>query len=261
MRFTKLQALGNDFICLDATASPLPEDLPALARAMTHRRLGAGGDGLLCVLPGDGRGLRMVLYNADGSRAAMCGNGLRCLAVYAWAEGLADPALPLTVETDAGRRTLTAVPGGVRADMGRPVLSPPMELEAGGDRLQLWPVSMGNPHAVLFTGAPEKAPLERLGPALEGHPAFPGGVNVEVVEVLAPDRLRLRVWERGCGETPACGTGACAAFAAAVRTGRAARRGRVELPGGVLALSWPEEDGPIALEGPAAIVFAGEWPG
>ena len=152
MRFTKLQALGNDFICLDATASPLPEDLPALARAMTHRRLGAGGDGLLCVLPGDGRGLRMALYNADGSRGAMCGNGLRCLAVYAWAEGLADPALPLTVETDAGRRTLTAVPGGVRADMGRPVLSPPMELEAGGDRVRLWPVSLGNPHAARFTG-------------------------------------------------------------------------------------------------------------
>ena len=140
MRFTKLQALGNDFICLDCTERPLPADPDRLAVAMASRRLGVGADGLLCVLPGGEGRLRMVLYNADGSRAAMCGNGLRCLAAYAWAHGLAEAGAPLVVETDAGPRTLTAVPGGIRADMGRPVLEPSLRLEAAG---RTWRVPKG----------------------------------------------------------------------------------------------------------------------
>lgn len=261
MRFTKLQALGNDFICLDCTERPLPANPDRLAVAMASRRLGVGADGLLCVLPGGEGRLRMVLYNADGSRAAMCGNGLRCLAAYAWAHGLAEAGVPLAVETDAGPRTLTAVSGGIRADMGRPVLEPSLRLEAAGRTWRVTPVSMGNPHAVLFVPRLDDIALEELGPALERHPAFPGRTNVEVAQAVSPGLLRLRVWERGCGETAACGTGACAVFAAGVRSGLACRRCRAELPGGALALSWPAEEGPIYLEGPASAVFEGEWPG
>ena len=173
MRFTKLQALGNDFICLDCTERPLPADPDRLAVAMASRRLGVGADGLLCVLPGGEGRLRMVLYNADGSRAAMCGNGLRCLAAYAWAHGLAEAGAPLVVETDAGPRTLTAVPGGIRADMGRPVLEPSLRLEAAGRTWRVTPVSMGNPHAVLFVPRLEDIALEELGPAAARHPPLP----------------------------------------------------------------------------------------
>ena len=261
MRFTKMQALGNDYVCLNLTREQPGEELPRLARTLTDRHFGVGGDGLLCVLPGkDGR-LRMALYNADGSRAAMCGNGIRCLALYAWSHGLAEEGRPLTVETDAGLRTLTAVPGGIRAEMGRPALGESLVLEAAGRSWRVRPVSMGNPHAVVFVPRLDRAPLERVGPELERHSAFPDRTNVELVEAATPDLLRMRVWERGCGETLACGTGACAAFAAAVTSGLTARRGRVELPGGVLSLDWPDREGPIYLEGPAFTVFEGEWPG
>lgn len=261
MRFTKLQALGNDFICLELAGEHPNEELSRLARTLTDRHFGVGGDGLLCVRSGEGGRLRMILYNADGSRGAMCGNGIRCVAAYAWTHGLADREIPLEVETDAGLRTLTSVPGGIRADMGRPVLRESRRLSAAGRIWRVSPVSMGNPHAVVFVPRLADVSLERVGPELERHRAFPGRTNVELVEVSAPDLLKMRVWERGCGETLACGTGACAAFAAAVSAGLAARRGRVELPGGSLTLDWPEPDGPIYLEGPAFAVFEGEWPG
>ena len=235
MRFTKMQALGNDYVCLDLTLEQPGEELSRLARALTDRHFGVGGDGLLCVLPGSDGWLRMALYNADGSRAAMCGNGIRCLAAYAWSHGLAEE--------------------------GRPVLGESLVLEAGGRPWRVRPVSMGNPHAVIFVPRLDRAPLEQVGPELEHHRAFPDRTNVELVEVTAPDLLRMRVWERGCGETLACGTGACAAFAAAAASGLTARRGRVELPGGVLSLDWPDPEGPIFLEGPAFTVFEGEWPG
>lgn len=261
MHFTKLQALGNDYVCLDLTQARPGKELSKLARTLTDRHFGVGGDGLLCVLPGEGERLRMLLYNADGSRGAMCGNGIRCLAAYAWAHGLAKDGHPLEVETDAGLRVITAVPGGIRAEMGCPVLEKSRRLAAAGQTWRVCPVSMGNPHAVLFVPHLDNISLERLGPELESHRAFPDRTNVEVVEVAAPDLLRMRVWERGCGETLACGTGACAAFAAAVSSNLAVRRGRVELPGGMLFLDWPAADGPIYLEGPAFTVFEGEWPG
>ncbi|WP_294513792.1 diaminopimelate epimerase [uncultured Intestinimonas sp.] len=261
MRFTKMQALGNDYVCLDLTRQQPEEELSRLARTLTDRHFGVGGDGLLCVLHGkDGR-LRMALYNADGSRAAMCGNGIRCLAAYAWSHGLAEEGSPLTVETDAGLRILTASADGIRVEMGRPVLGESLVLEAGGRTWRVRPVSMGNPHAVIFVPRLDRAPLEQVGPELERHSAFPDRTNVELVEVATPDLLRMRVWERGCGETLACGTGACAAFAAAAVSGLTARRGRVELPGGVLSLDWPDPEGSIFLEGPAFTVFEGEWPG
>lgn len=261
MRFTKLQALGNDYICLDFTGRPPAMELSEAARTLTHRRRGVGADGLLCVLPGAAGRLKMRLYNADGSRAAMCGNGIRCLAVYAWTHGLADPDRPLEVETDAGIRTVVPVSGGSRVDMGGPVLNDSLLLEAAGRNWRVRPVSMGNPHAVLFVPRLAEVDLEALGPALERHPAFPGRTNVEVAEVLSPHLLRLRVWERGCGETMACGTGACAAFAAAAVSGLVDREGEVSLPGGTLSISWPGAEGSIYLEGPASAVFEGEWRG
>lgn len=261
MRFTKMQALGNDYVCLDLTREQPGEELSRLARALTDRHFGVGGDGLLCVLQGSQGRLRMGLYNADGSRAAMCGNGIRCLAAYAWSHGLAEEGRPLAVETDAGLRTLTAAADGIRVEMGRPVLGESLVLEARGRTWRVRPVSMGNPHAVVFVPRLDCVPLEEIGSELEHHRAFPDRTNVEVVEVIDPDLLRMRVWERGCGETLACGTGACAAFAAAAVSGLTARRGRVELPGGVLSLDWPDPEGPIYLEGPAFTVFEGEWPG
>lgn len=261
MRFTKMQALGNDYVCLDLTRKQPGEELSRLARALTDRHFGVGGDGLLCVLPGSEGRLRMGLYNADGSRAAMCGNGIRCLAAYAWSHGLAEEGRPLAVETDAGLRTLTAVPGGIRVEMGRPELGESLVLKAAGRSWRIRPVSMGNPHAVIFAPSLDYVWLERVGPELERHSAFPERTNVELVEVVAPDLLRMRVWERGCGETMACGTGACAAFAAAVSSSLVVRQGSVELPGGVLSLEWPDPNGPIYLEGPASTVFEGEWPG
>ena len=261
MRFTKMQALGNDYVCLDLTLEQPGEGLSRLSSVLTDRHFGVGGDGLLCVLPGSDGRLRMALYNADGSRAAMCGNGIRCLAAYAWSHGLAEEGRPLTVETDAGLRTLTAAADGIRAEMGRPVLGESLVLEAGGRPWRVRPVSMGNPHAVIFVPRLDRAPLEQVGAELEHHRAFPDRANVELVEVTAPDLLRMRVWERGCGETLACGTGACAAFAAAAASGLTARPGGVGLPGGVLSLDWPDPEGPIFLEGPAFTVFEGEWPG
>ena len=258
MRFTKLQALGNDFICLDCTERPLPANPDRLAVAMASRRLGVGADGLLCVLPGGEGRLRMVLYNADGSRAAMCGNGLRCLAAYAWAHGLAEAGAPLVVETDAGPRTLTAVPGGIRADMGRPVLEPSLRLEAAGRTWRVTPVSMGNPHAVLFVPRLEDIALEELGPALERHPAFPERINTEFVRVIDKNRLKMRVWERGSGETLACGTGACASAVAAVLNGCCQKNSEISvfLLGGELRITYTDET--VYMEGPAELVFTGE---
>ena len=172
MRFTKMQALGNDYVCLDLTLEQPGEELSRLARALTNRHFGVGGDGLLCVLPGSDGRLRMALYNADGSRAAMCGNGIRCLAAYAWSHGLAEEGRPLTVETDAGLRTLTAAADGIRVEMGRPVLGESLVLEAGGRPWRVRPVSMGNPHAVIFVPRLDRAPLEQVGPELEHHRAF-----------------------------------------------------------------------------------------
>ena len=261
MRFTKLQALGNDYVCLDFTRRPPAGELSEVARAVTDRRRGVGADGLLCIFPGEEGRLRMLLYNADGSRAAMCGNGIRCLAVYAWTHGLAESHRTLEVETDAGVRAIAPVPGGSRVDMGRPLLGRSMVLKAAGQSWRVRPVSMGNPHAVIFVPRLAEVDLEELGPVLERHSAFPDRTNVEAVEVISPRLLRMRVWERGCGETMACGTGACAAFAAAAASGLTGREGRVALPGGTLTLSWPEEEGEIYLEGPASAVFEGEWPG
>jgi len=278
MRFTKLHGSGNDFLIVDARGSE--RDWPNLAAAICDRHFGAGADGLLTVLPSSTAQLRMGLYNADGSEAELSGNGMRCFVKYAVERGLA--ALrdgSLTVETLAGPITAQAtVEDGrvvsVRVGMGAPRFAPqeiPVALEAqpplldvpldvDGQRLSVACVSMGNPHAVLFQGEPVGAyPLATIGPKVEHHPLFPARVNFEVARVLARDRIEVRTWERGVGETLACGTGACAVAVAARLRGLA--DGRVELieRGGTLLLEWDGE-GQVFLSGPAVEVYEGEWP-
>ena len=263
MHFTKMEGLGNDYIYLNGLDG-LPEDLPALARRMSDRHFGVGSDGIICICPSERADFRMRMFNADGSEGEMCGNGIRCLGKYVYDKGLTHKR-KLTIETGGGLRTLELLTEdglvkAVRVNMGRPQVEAAMELAAGGRMWQITPVSIGNPHAVLFVDRPEELDLEQLGPCFEHHAAFPQGVNTEFVRCVAPDRLVMRVWERGSGETLACGTGACAALAAAVVQGKCGRRTAVELPGGVLELEWPDDETEMIMTGPANTVFEGEYP-
>lgn len=262
MRFTKMEGLGNDYIYLDCMEQA-PEDLPGLARRLSDRHFGVGADGLICIRPGIYGDFTMEMYNADGSRGAMCGNGIRCVGKYVYDKGLTRKTC-LTIDTDAGPRRLELkVLGGeverVTVDMGAPSCSGPVTWSLSGREETVWPVCIGNPHAVVFCGDPDQVPLEVWGPALERAEVFGlEGVNVEFVGVPARGHIVLRVWERGSGSTLACGTGACAAFAAARRCGLCGNRVTAELPGGELELDWEWETGHIWMIGPARTVFEGE---
>ncbi|WP_191398581.1 diaminopimelate epimerase [Flavonifractor sp. An306] len=263
MRFIKMQGLGNDYIFLNCLEGG-PERLPELAAALSDRHFGPGADGLICLFPSKRGDFAMRMFNADGSEGEMCGNGIRCLGKLIRDWGLSDRTR-LVIETRAGLRLVELLDGTdrertVRVDMGVPQVGTPLELEAAGRRWRLTPVSMGNPHGVVFLENMDGLDLEMIGPALEKHPAFPGGINVEFVQVSARDRLRMRVWERGSGETLACGTGACAALAAAVSAGRAEPAAQVELPGGLLEVRWDRQSGHMDLTGPAVTVYEGEYP-
>jgi len=275
--FTKMHGIGNDYVYVNAFETTLA-DPAAVARAVSPRRTGIGSDGLILIAPSAIADVRMEMYNADGSRGKMCGNGIRCVAKFAYEHGLARRP-ELRVETDCGVRTLTLdVRGGrvesVTVDMGAPDLSPtalPIASEArlvdapfeiDGEERRITCVSMGNPHCVLFVDSTETAPVTTLGPRIESHPLFPQRVNVEFVEpvgALPAARLRMRVWERGSGETAACGTGACAVVVAAHLTGRGRRRADVDLLGGTLAIEWSEADDHVYMTGGATEVFSGEF--
>ncbi len=279
MRFTKMEGAGNDYIYVDARSQE--QDWPELARRMSDRHFGIGGDGLILIADSDVADLKMVMFNADGSQGEMCGNGIRCFAKYAIERGIAAPSGGrLTVETLAGIRAVTpAYDGsritGARVAMGAPILEPaevPVALEGeppppvlgypfmiDGYDLPLSFVSMGNPHAVTFIGQPVAGfPLHTIGPKAEHHPMFPRRVNFEIVNVDAPGRLTARVWERGSGETLACGTGACAIAVAARLSGHCGDEVDITLPGGALHISW-DGAGEVMMEGPATEVFTGEW--
>ncbi len=272
--FTKMQGAGNDFVVLDGVSEELPE-LEGLARFLLDRRLGIGGDQLLVARPSRGADFRMDIYNPDGSRAEMCANGIR--AFYKWlrARRFTD-AEEIGVETLAGVvRPRHAEGGLVTVEMGRPVLAPakiPTELGSGegpvldvplevdGQTLSLSSVSMGNPHAVLFVEDVEAAPVGTLGPRLEHHPAFPNRTNVEFVQVAGRERVLQRTWERGTGETLACGSGACAVAVVSILRGVADRALTVALRGGELRLEWPADDSPVFMTGPAVEVYRGQIP-
>jgi diaminopimelate epimerase len=273
LEFTKMQGAGNDFVVLDGLHADLPGELGPLARRLADRHFGVGADQVLVLRPSRSADVRMEIYDADGSQVEMCGNGIRAIFKYLRDRGLTDRD-ELAVETLGGIvRPRWAGPDLVQVDMGRPVLTPekiPTRLPAGPDGAVVdaplhvdgatWRatcVSMGNPHCVLFVEDVETAPVTTLGPRIEQHPAFPNRVNVEFVQVLSPDRLRQRTWERGTGETLACGSGACAAVVAAILRGVSAREATVVLRGGALQIGWAADEAPVLMTGPAAEVFRG----
>jgi diaminopimelate epimerase len=274
LRFTKMHGAGNDFIVLDGVRDALPPIAP-LAKALCDRHFGIGADQLLVVRPGTAADFRMEIWNADGSQVEMCANGIRAFFKYLRDHGHTDRD-EIGVETLSGVvRPRWAGPDRVTVDMGLPVLAPakiPTRLGAGdgpvldvpveveGFRVRISSVSMGNPHAVVFVDDPETAPVERLGPAIEHHPAFPNRVNVEFVRVRDRGRIEQRTWERGTGETLACGSGACAAAVVSMLRGVADRSVRVVLRGGELEIRWPREDAHVEMTGPAAFVFSGRIP-
>jgi len=264
LRFTKMQGLGNDYIYLDCTKA-VPEDLPGLAERISDRHFGVGGDGLICVCPSERADFCMRMFNADGSEGEMCGNGIRCVGKFVFDKGLTNRR-ELSIETRAGIKQLDLTIENGQAvaatvDMGSPEVGAERVLTVGEKSYTITPVSMGNPHAVVYFENVDDLDLERLGPGFERHPSFPNRTNTEFVEVLDRAGLNMRVWERGSGETLACGTGACAAAAASAAAGLTGRTVSVHLRGGVLAIRWSETDNHIYMTGPAVTVFEGEWPG
>jgi diaminopimelate epimerase len=276
MRITKMHGLGNDYIYI----RPERElDWHDIARRVSDRHFGVGADGLILALPSEVADLRMRMFNADGSEAEMCGNGIRCLAKYAIEEGMVRPDIPeVTIETGAGILALQlfrddGVVTGARVDMGRPRFEPAeipanvegpapimsLPVEAGGMGLRLTLVSMGNPHAIHYVEEGiEDFPLERIGPLVERHPLFPRRTNFQVVQVLDRGHVKHRVWERGSGITLASGTSAAAVCVASRLHGFTGDRIVDSLPGGDLVLEWDGE-GPVFMTGPATRVFDGEW--
>ena len=261
MDFTKMHGLGNDYIFLNCMEST-PDNLGELARRLSDRHFGVGGDGIICVCPSNRADFRMRMFNADGSEGAMCGNGIRCFGKYVYEKGLTDEQ-HLTIETLAGERELSLMVREKQVcaavvDMGIPVLKSPVLLRIGEGSYTAVPVSMGNPHAVVEVENPAALKLQIVGPAVENHPAFPGRVNAEFIRVLNRTELQMRVWERGSGETMACGTGACASACAMMNAGKLDREAVVHLSGGDLTVRWDEKSGHVFMTGPAVTVFDGK---
>jgi len=280
LEFTKMHGCGNDYVYVVALKAR-PADPAALSKRLADRHFGVGGDGLIMLAPSNAADLRMEMYNADGSRGDMCGNGIRCVARLAYERGIVR-ANPIVIETDAGLKTIQLqVANGVvqsaTVDMGEPILEGRQipvtaegrvidyPLEVGGRTEKITAVSMGNPHCVVFVKDEAVFKLDvfefaRLGRQFENHSFFPKRVNTEFILPLSRDRLRMRVWERGSGETLACGTGACASLVAAVLTGHADRKATVELRGGNLEIEWRgngEGANHVFMTGEAIEVFSG----
>lgn len=274
MKFTKMHGLGNDYIYINALEHPVA-DPAELAIRLSRPHVGVGADGLILIGPAETGDFRMDMYNADGSRGEMCGNGIRCVGKYVYDKGLTQKTR-LEIETLAGIKTLYLTVdrgrvGQVAVDMGKPILRPDqIPVAAAGDRFVAQPVtvgdtvylvtcvSMGNPHAVVFCRDIAGLPLDSIGPQFEHHPLFPCRINTEFVRVWGMEMLDMRVWERGSGETRACGTGACAAVVAGVLNGVCGRNVLVRLPGGELRVRWEEDTGHVWMTGPAETVFEGE---
>lgn len=275
MRFAKMQGAGNDYVYVNCFEEQV-KDAGELARKVSDRHFGIGSDGLVLIMPSADCDFKMRMYNSDGSEAEMCGNASRCIGKYVFDNGLTSRR-ELTLETKAGIKRLELFTGHdgkvnrVRVDMGEPVLEPEKipvyragaavvneKLLVGGSIFPVTCVSMGNPHTVIFTDGKIDDRLLGLGYQIENHPLFPQRTNVEFVRVLSPTRLEMRVWERGAGETLACGTGACAALVAAVLNNRTERKGVVHLLGGDLEIEWREADNRVYMTGEAVTVFTGE---
>ncbi len=263
MRFTKMHGLGNDYVYVNCFQETV-EDPSALAIQVSDRHFGVGSDGLILIRPSQRADFRMDMYNADGSSAQMCGNGIRCVAKYVHDRGLTDKT-EFTIESGGAVKTLklSLGPDGstqfVTVGMGKPVVGfVDRPVEVAGKVWRLTEVSMGNPHAVAFVDQVESLDLEGIGPLFEHHELFPERTNTEFVRVIDRKTLQMRVWERGSGETLACGTGACASLAAAVVNGLAEREATLHLRGGDLHIRWDEASNEILMTGPATFVFDGE---
>lgn len=276
IEFTKYHGLGNDFILIDNRSSSTPVISPEQAIKLCDRHFGIGADGVIFALPGEnGTDYTMRIFNSDGSEPEMCGNGIRCLGAFlADLEGDAKNSDQYRIQTLAGLITPQLMPDGqVKVDMGIPrllageipttlrltnekVIDQP--LEVAGKTWNVTCVSMGNPHCITFVDDVAAIPLELIGPQFEHHPAFPQRINTEFIQVVRPDYVKMRVWERGAGITLACGTGACASLVAGVLTGKCDRTATVELPGGPLLIEWSEIDQRLFMTGPAERVFKGK---
>ncbi len=282
MKFTKMHGIGNDYVYVNGFAETV-SDPAALAVTVADRHFGIGGDGLILILPSKVADVRMRMFNADGSESEMCGNGVRCVAKYAFDHALT-ASNPMRVETVRGVLSIDLRIANGKVDqacvnMGAPILdlaaipvdpskvSPTgteheyqLALASSSAPLVATFVSMGNPHAVIFVPHAEAIDLAGLGPKIEHHPAFPRRINVHFVQRVSKTEVIMRTWERGSGITLACGTGACAVAVAGVLTGRTNRQVLVHLPGGDLSLEWRESDNNVYMTGPATEVFTGEWP-
>lgn len=274
MRFTKMHGLGNDYIYVNYFEEKVVNPSET-ARFVSDRHFGIGSDGLVLIMPSDMADFRMRMFNSDGSEAEMCGNAIRCVGKYVYDNGLTDKRI-LRIETLAGIKILhMTVEDGkvalVKVDMGQPVLNPDeIPVKSGLDKFVAQPVtvghteyrvtcvSMGNPHAITYVDDTAKFPLEEVGPGMETHHLFPKKINAEFVRVIDRKTLRMRVWERGAGETLACGTGACAVLVASVLNGFCEREALVKLTGGDLLIEWNENDNHVYMTGPATKVFEGE---
>lgn len=273
--FTKMHGTGNDYVYVDLFQQKL-ENQAEVAKVVSDRHFGIGADGLICIAPSETADCRMIMYNADGSEGAMCGNGIRCVAKYVYDHGIVRKD-HMSVETKSGIKQLElTVEDGqavyVKVNMGEAVLKPSeipvqaegedfiaRQIEAGGKNYTVTCVSMGNPHCVVFTEGIDGIDLEKTGPLFENHPLFPDRINTEFVEVLDDHTLKMRVWERGSGETISCGTGTCAATVAAVLNGHCPRGEEIEvrIRGGALYDTYLE-NGEVLMKGPATEVFQGE---
>jgi diaminopimelate epimerase len=279
MRFTKMHGLGNDFVFIDLIDSGVsketPKDLPDLARKMCDRHFGVGADGLILILPSKKADFRMRIFNPDGSEPEMCGNAIRCFAKYVYEKGITSKK-EISIETLGGIKVVTLKLEGdkvemVTVDMGIPALSKediPViwdddkvidgRLNVNGTTFNITCVSMGNPHTVIFVENIEEIEIEKVGPIIETHPIFPKKTNVEFIQVLSENEIRMKVWERGAGVTLACGTGACASTVASILNKKTGRSIWVHLDGGDLFIEW-KEDGHIYMSGPATEVFEGDF--
>jgi diaminopimelate epimerase len=276
MRFTKMHGAGNDYVYVNCFEPVELGNVAELAKAVSDRHFGIGGDGLVLIQPSERGDARMRMYNADGSEAEMCGNAVRCVAKFVYDNQIARKdelqietgrgVLALQVETNDGRVDR------VRVNMDRPILNsskipttlagdPPVNaaLEVGGRNLDVTCVSMGNPHCVTFVDEINDDWVLNIGPQIETHAAFPNRINAEFIQVVSPNEVIMRVWERGSGETLACGTGACGAVVAGVLAGKNERKVLVHLTGGDLEIEW-SESGDVFMTGPASNVFDGEFP-
>ncbi|MCC9602429.1 diaminopimelate epimerase [Stieleria sp. JC731] len=282
MNITKMHGAGNDYVYIDCFSQAVPENLPELAQKISHRHFGVGGDGLVLIRPSEVADARMQMFNADGSESEMCGNAIRCVAKFIYDHGI-NSSKSLNIETGAGILKLDCetdddgLVSQVTVDMGPPELVGPkvpttisgdeqghvidVPVEFAGQTFKVTCVSMGNPHCVIFVPEATDELVLGLGPKIETDPRFPNRINVEFVEVISPTEVRQRTWERGSGETWACGTGASAVCVAGVLSGRTERQILNHLLGGDLTLRWDETSGHVIKTGPATEIFSGQWNG